>query len=80
MSGKRRDVFRPPTRDAARIERAVRSLHGRVTLTANNHLLVSGPDGRATVVGSKHTCPRSFRNAMGKIKRDTGLVLGLTPG
>lgn len=79
MSGKRGSVTRPPTRDAARIIRAVRKAGGDVGLTANGHLRVVGPDGRSTVVGSKYGCPRAFRNAMSKIRNHTGMALGLVP-
>lgn len=58
--------------------RAVREHGGVVELTRKGHLRVVFA-GRATVVGSKHGDPRSFRNAMGKIRRDTGLALGLSP-
>lgn len=69
-----------PTRDARRIARAVRQAGGTHELTRGNHLRVVGPDGRSTVVGVHYGCPRAFRNAMAKVKRHTGMVLGIKPG
>ena len=79
MSGKRTTSFRPPTREAARIIRAVRRLGGEVELSANNHLLVIGPDGSRALVASHLNGPRSFRNAVTLIRRQTGMRLGLSP-
>lgn len=72
--------MRAPTAEARRIVRAVRQAGGECELTRGNHLRVVGPDRRATVIGVHYGCPASFRNAMAKVKRHTGMALGLTPG